>query len=71
MEAKRIEVSAPLHACHQKCDVAEILNISRMTVHRVAKCLENSESLQDCPWSGKPQVSKCETVKKPSKMIQP
>ena len=35
-----------------------------MTVHRVAKRLENSESLQDRPRLGRPQVIKRETVKK-------
>ena len=33
METKRIKVSVILHACHGKSDIAEILNISRMTVH--------------------------------------
>ena len=33
MEAKRIKISALLHACHGKSDIAEILNVSRMTVH--------------------------------------
>ena len=28
MEAKRIEASALLHACHGKSDIAEILKIS-------------------------------------------
>ena len=45
-------------------DIAEILNISNsVTMHRVAKCLENSKSLQDHPRSGRPQVINCETVK--------
>ena len=39
MEIKRIEVSAPLRSGHGKSDIAKILNISRMTVHQVAKCL--------------------------------
>ena len=64
MEAKRIQVSALLHMGHGKSDIAKILNMSRMTVHRVAKRLENFELLQDCPQSGRPQVIKCETVKK-------
>ena len=64
MEAKRIEVSALLRAGHGKSDIAEILNISKMTVHRVAKRLENFESLQDPPRLGRPQVINRETVKK-------
>ena len=35
-----------------------------MTVHQVAKYLENSESLQDYPQSGRPQVIKRKTIKK-------
>ena len=53
MEAKRVEISALIRACHGKSDIAEILN-SRMTVSRVAKRLENFESLQDRPRSGRP-----------------
>ena len=49
MKAKRIEISALLHVCHGKSNIAEILDISRMTVHRIAKCLENFKSLQDHP----------------------
>ena len=49
MEVKRIKVSALLCAGHGKSDTAKILNISRMTAHQVAKCFENSESLQDRP----------------------
>ena len=64
METKRIKVSAFLRACHEKSDIGEILNISRMTVHRVAKRLENAESLQDCSRLGRLQVIKRETVKK-------
>ena len=35
-----------------------------MTMHRVAKCLENSISPQDCPQLGRPQAIKRETIKK-------
>ena len=47
MEVKRIKISALLHAGHNKSDIAKRLNISRMTVHRVAKRLKNSEDLKD------------------------
>ena len=62
MEANRIEVSELLRACHGKSDIAEILNINRMTVIEFAKRHENLN--QDCPRSGRSLVIKRETVKK-------
>ena len=49
MEAKRIEIAALLRASHKKAEIAKRLKVSRMTVHRVAKRLEESESLKDRP----------------------
>ena len=40
MEAKRIEVSALLRASHGKSDIAEILNINRMTVIELQNVLK-------------------------------
>ena len=40
MEPKKIEVSELLRACHEKSDIAEILNISRMTVIELQNVLE-------------------------------
>ena len=55
MERKRIEISALLRAGHKQTDIAKQLNISRMTVYRVAQRLNNSDTLKDRPWSGRPQ----------------
>ena len=63
MEAKTIKVSELLRAGHEKSDIAEILNINRMTVIELQNVL-NSESLQDRPRSGRTLVIKRETVKK-------
>ncbi|KAF2348914.1 hypothetical protein FHG87_020331 [Trinorchestia longiramus] len=52
MEAKRIENSALLRASHKKSDIAKRLNVSRMTVHRVASRLRDGETLKDRPRSG-------------------
>ena len=46
MEAKRIEVSALLRAGHKKSEIAKRLKVSRMTVHRVADRLRNSQTLK-------------------------
>ena len=40
MEAKTIEVSEFLRACHEKSDIAEILNINRMTVIQLQNVLK-------------------------------
>ena len=64
MEAKKIEVSALLRAGHKKSEIAKRLKVSRMTVHQVADRLRNSETLEDRPCSGRPQVIKRETVRK-------
>ena len=40
MEAKTIEVSQLLRACHGKSDIAEILNINRMTVIELQNVLK-------------------------------
>ena len=64
MEAKRIEISALLRAGHKPTDVAKQLNVSRMTVYRVAQRIKNSEPLHDRPRSGRPQTISRETIKK-------
>lgn len=64
MEAKRIEISALLRAGHKQTDIAKQLNVSRMTVYRVAQRLNNSETLKDRPRSGRPQKIRRETIKK-------
>ena len=40
MEAKTIKVSELLRACHGKSDIAEILNINRMTVIELQNVLK-------------------------------
>ena len=40
MEAKAIEVLELLCACHEKSDIAEILNINRMTVIKLQNVLK-------------------------------
>ena len=47
MEAKRIEISALLRASHKKSDIAKLLNVSRMSLHRVASRLRDGETLDD------------------------
>lgn len=64
MEAKRIEIAALLRASHKKAEIAKQLNVSRMTVHRVSKRLEESESLKDRPRVGRPRVVKTVAIKK-------
>ena len=64
MEAKRIEISALLRAGHKRTDIAKKLSVSRMTVYRVAKRVNNSEILKDRPRSGRPQNIRRETIKK-------
>ena len=64
MEAKRIEISALLRASHKKSDIAKLLNVSRMSVHRVASRLRYSKTLKDRPRTGRPRVVKTETIRK-------
>ena len=47
MEAKRVEVPALLRARYPKSEIAKILNVSRMTVQRVAVRLKNGVDLKD------------------------
>ena len=56
MEAKRIEISALLRAGHKKSEIAKRPKVSRMTVHRVADRLRNSETLKDRPRSSRSQI---------------
>ena len=56
MEAKRIEISALLRASHKKSDIAKLLNVSRMSVHKAANRLRDGETLKDHPRTGKPRV---------------
>ena len=71
MEAKRIEISAPLRASHKKSDIAKLLNVIRMSVQRVTSRLRDGETLKDRPRAGRPRVVKIETIiEKHSKMIQ-
>ena len=64
MEGKRNEISALLRAGHKQTDIAKLLNVSRMTVYRVAQRLNNSETLKDWPRSGRPQKIRHGTIKK-------
>lgn len=64
MEANRIEISALPRASHKKSDIAKRLNVSRMTVHRVASCLRDGETLKDRPRSGRPRVVNTKTIRK-------
>ena len=63
MEAKRIEISALLRASHKKSDIAKLLNVSRMSVHRVASRLRDGETLKDRPRTGRQRVVKT-TIRK-------
>ena len=64
MEAKRIEIAALLRASHKTAEIVRVLNVGLMTVHRVAKRLEKSESLKDCHRVGRPRVVKTAAIKK-------
>ena len=64
MEEKRIEISALLRPSHKKWDIAKILNVSRISVHRVASRLRDGETLKDRPRTGRPRVVKTETIRK-------
>src|SRR5277367_710980 len=55
MEAKRVEIPALLRAGHPKSEIAKLLNVSRMTVHRVAVRLKNGGDLKDQHRSGRPR----------------
>lgn len=61
---KRIEIAALLCASHAKADIAKRLNVSRMTVYRVAKRLSDGESLKDRQRDGRPRVVKTKSIKK-------
>ena len=54
MEAKGIEIAALLRASHKKAEITKQPSVSRMTVHRVAKRLEDNESLKDRTRVGRP-----------------
>ena len=58
METKIIEISALLRASHNKSDIA------KLSVHRVARCLRDSETLKDRLRTGRPRVVKTETIRK-------
>ena len=64
MESKRIEIAALLRASHKKLDIAELLNVSRMTVHGVARRLSKGETLKDRPREGRPRVVKIGAIRK-------
>ena len=49
MEAKIILISAPLRAFHKKSDIAKLLNVSQMSVHRVASRLRDGKTLKVRP----------------------
>ena len=46
MEVKTIEVSELLHVCHGKSDIAEILNINRMTVIELQNIWETLNTIR-------------------------
>ena len=54
MEAKRLEVATLVRAGHTTTDIIKILNVSKATVCRVRKRLEDGESIEDRPRSGRP-----------------
>ncbi len=64
MERKRNEISVLQRAGRKQTDIAKLLNVSRMTVYRVAQRLNNSETLKDRPRSGRPQKIRRGTIKK-------
>ena len=70
MEAMRIEISALQRASHKKSDIAKLLNVGRMPVHRVVSRLRDGETLKDRPRTGRPRVVKTDTIRKHSEMIQ-
>ena len=46
MEAKRLEVATLIRAGHTTTDIIKILNVSKATVCRVRKRLEDGESIE-------------------------
>ena len=64
MEAKRIEIAALLRASHKKAEISNQMNVSRMTVHRVVKRLEETQSFKDRPRVGRPRVVNTKAIKK-------
>ena len=64
MEAMRIEISALLRASHKKSDIAELHNVSRMSVRRATSRLRDGETFKDRPRSGRPRVVKTVTIRK-------
>jgi len=63
-EEKRIEIATLLRASHTKADIVKRLNVSRMTVYRVAKRLSDGETLKDRHRDGRPRVVKTKSIKK-------
>ena len=62
MEAKIIEISALLRASHKKSDIAKLLYVSRMSMHRAARRLRDGETLKDRLRTGRLRVVKTETM---------
>src|SRR5277367_1863534 len=58
METRRVEIPAHLRAGHPKSEIAKLLNVSRMTVHRVAVRLKNGGDLKDQHRSSRPRYLK-------------
>ena len=53
-----------LRAEFKKTEILKLLNVSKITVHRVEQRLKASNFLEDSPRSGRPQVLSQETIKK-------
>ena len=73
MEAKRLEVATLVRAGHTTTDI--ILNVSKATVCRVRKRLEDGESIEDRPRSGRPtkltpDATKVKVFSSEKKMMQ-
>uniref|UniRef100_A0A0K2U3P0 THAP-type domain-containing protein n=1 Tax=Lepeophtheirus salmonis TaxID=72036 RepID=A0A0K2U3P0_LEPSM len=54
METKRLEIASLIHAGFDASDIVKQLGVSRHTIYRVRKRLEDGSSLKDRPRSGRP-----------------
>ena len=59
-----MEISTLSSACFKKTEISKQLSFNRMTIHQVEQRFKVSQSLKDCPQSGKSQVIRQEVIKK-------
>ena len=60
----KIEISALLRASRKNSEIAKILNVSRMSVHKVTSHLRDGETPKDRPRTCRPRIVKTETIRK-------